>query len=373
MHIRKIKNSEQFKVVNLCSSIILFFVISALPFTKAYLFGEESSGLQQSYIIYFFILQFFSPISNFGLNWRNIRVALENDNDLVLSISGISLIICIVVFLVSVTFGAILLCAFGLSLYNYALQKFKINGQIKRYYFFRILKVILELQTLFIFLNYFPSTFLYFVLLEAFAISVICIWSVCFAFKKQITIVFNFKYLDVNFGYVVLKVIKSSVWRLSFPILYPQSGVEKIFFILLGYEMVSQFLSINFTKLLIEQKAAVRYLTAFVVISIPVQLGSIELIAYLYSWTLLMQEVTFIVLVGVTSLLNVGILALIKNNLFSGYIKSVVFLLGLKAIVLSILFFDQVPYLYSFYLVAFIPVIELMFIGFLYQRLAKSN
>ena len=61
--------------------VFAFLLTLVVPFIKTFFLGEIDNSLQRQFIIYFFAVQFITPIINFGLGWANIRKFIERDQE----------------------------------------------------------------------------------------------------------------------------------------------------------------------------------------------------------------------------------------------------------------------------------------------------
>ena len=308
--------------------VFAFLLTLSIPFVKTFLLGEIDTNLQRQFIIYFFVIQFVTPIINFGLGWAKIRKFIECGQQEVFQVAKPTILLIAILPLFSFKAFIIAIICLLNTYFTFNLQILRLKGSRWTYYGLRLGRGLLEIVSVLTFVYSATSkTISIFILFELLVL--IIITTVMFVYlNDKIKIDKRYFPYSRDFAYMAIKTVKANMFRITLPFLFPYVSFDKLFFILLGYEMVSQFVSINFSVQLMKNPTSIRLLLIFCLITLPFQILSILTITHVFQWTVEIQEIIFILIVGNVSLLTTAIISLIKNGQFNQYYRFLIFQLA---------------------------------------------
>jgi hypothetical protein len=304
---------------NRIESALYFLLITALPVFKVFLLGEFDAEAQSQYIRVYFWLQFLVPVVDFGYYWAAVRgeVSANRSVESYRSFSCFGLVLAFLFLFVDPFFTCLFLLVTITAWYNFRLQIFRINGSTKVYYCMRLSKVALDALFVCVLFLFSVLTVEMLLLVEFLSIFVIAFGLAVkegFGFKLSF-FVFG-KILSFDYLYCILSVSRSSLVRLLLPFVFFGEGVENVLFVVLFYELVAQYLSIEKLKDLLSGKVKVLSFVVFYFCSLPVQYFGIGILADIMVWEFGVLEVVCVVIGGSAKIFSVYTLKAIKNNGF---------------------------------------------------------
>lgn len=323
------------------ASFFLFLLVVAGPFLKTFMLGKVSSSLQLEFIQLFFLVQFLVPLCNFGLAWGNTRKYLEKSEELpyLLSLTPIAILL-LLFFVNSISFFVFFLTLLY-SCMNYFLQLRRLAGDKYIFLFTRNAKVIFDISILFIVIQNKADVSLLDVVVVEFTVVLMIVIALCCFSSLRVKVIWNFfEGLNQDFLFVVGRVVDSSLMRLSMPFLFPNERFSQVFFILVGYEYVSQFANINFIKGILEREDVLKIYCLFVLFSMPLQMLSVYILESLYRWNLSTLEFLTVLIYGNLSILLILYVRVIKAGRANQYFRYIIssIITGLAGLVLAVMF-----------------------------------
>ncbi len=311
-------------------SLAFFVLVTALPVIKVALLGEFDSEEQRKYIRVYFWIQFLIPIIDFGYYWTAVRLQVVDSVGVekYRAFSFVGILLALIAVPIDILYTQLLLLATVTAWYNFRLQIFRINGDTQAYYYMRFSKVALDAVLV-------CSLFL-FSLLTVETLLIVELISLVFVgagltIKENTGVKVYFfglgRFFSFDYLYTLLKVSRSSLVRLLIPFLFLGQGVEGILFMVLFYELVAQYLSIEKLKDLLLDNVRVVACALFYFVSLPVQYLGIDILAVIMAWDFGPLEICCVILGGSARIFSIYTLKAIKKDGFDLLVWLNVFLL----------------------------------------------
>ena len=300
-------------------SLVFFALVTVLPVLKVYLLGAFDEGEQAKYIQVYFWLQFLIPLIDFGYYWSVVRRSVVDDR-IVSELRGLSLISILLVFAflpVNTLYSQLILLATITAWYNFRLQVFRIQGDSNTYYSMRMGKVLLD--GLFVLGLFLMSALTVEMLLIVEFVSVFLV-GVVLTVKEGVKNSFYFfgwgRLFSFDYLYSILKVLRSNIVRLLIPLFFVNQGVEGVLFMVLFYELIAQYLSIEKLKDLLAGNVRVLFYVVVYIFSLPAQYFGIYFLAGLMSWEFGWLEICCVLLGGAARIFSTYTLKAVKSKGF---------------------------------------------------------
>lgn len=304
----------------LAESLLLFGLIASLPFLKVYLLGNFDAAEQTEYIRIYFWLQFCVPLIDFGYYWSVIRKRVESTKTEP-EVGGLSLFGIIasgVMLFYNYAIALMLILAVLLAWHNFRLQLARIEGESKLYYSIRLSKIIFDLT--FVTGLYVTNLLKIETILAAEFLSVALtqlLFSKHFSLDRGFGLIVKNRLFSMDYLYVLLKVFRSNVVRLTFPIVFLSMGLEEVIFMVLCFEVISQFILIEKLKDLLDGKVRVLLYVLIYMLSLPLQYFGIFSISFIMGWDFSKLEVICVMIGGGARIFSVYTLNIVKNKSFN--------------------------------------------------------
>lgn len=326
-------------------SVALFSAVTILPVVKIYLLGLQFGDAQTDYIRAYFWLQFLSPTIDFGYYWTGIRQKLEgkesNRRQFEFSLFGLVMALCLSYFDLVLAF--LVLLATLTAWYNNRLQMFRIEGAVENYYRLRLGKVGVDfvlVLTLF-FLSYISVENL--LMVEAFAILIVgSVVGLRGPMQRGYGFCLLGRLFSLDYLYTLIKVARANFVRLVVPALFVGSGLEAVLFVILIYELIAQYLSIEKINDLLNGTLNIWQIVVFYIVSLPFQYIAVQWSSEVFAWSFSGLEICCVLLGGGARIFAVYSFRAIKLKGFN-LLASVNVLMIMFGIVLVVVFLKLAP------------------------------
>ena len=330
---------------NHLKSASLFAAVTILPIVKIYLLGLQDGGAQSEYIRVYFWLQFLSPTIDFGYYWSGIRLKLEgkpsNRRQFEVSMFGLIAALCLLNIDLALTFLAILgtLTAW----YNNRLQIFRIEGDASNYYRLRLGKVGVDLVLVMALFSLSVISVEKLLMVEIFAILTVgSIVGLRGSMKAGVGFFSLGRLFTLDYLYTLVKVARANFVRLGAPLVFIGVGLEPMLFVILIYELVAQYLSIEKIKDLLNGTLYMPVLIGIYFVSLPFQYMGILWSTEVLGWYFSPLEIFCVLLGGGARIFAVYSLRAVKLQGFN-VILSLNVIMVLFGVVLFFSFFRFAP------------------------------
>lgn len=305
--------------------IVLFATSVVGPFIKVRILGTVAgSDVQLLYVSYYFAVQFFTPLVDFGASWSSIRTHLENKEDFVLFFTPLGILIGVAVCAFFIEYGLVILIATAMAFFNYHLQVFRLQGETVTFYIFKISRLVLDIAFLFALLKVTQNseeTILKYVLSgELFAILIIL---VVIRWKNPSDIFYKFQLVFFanakDFSFLILKIIRANFLRLISPFLFGNLQFVKFFYLLLLYELIVQFANAEYLRRIVDKGVNFKYIFLACAASVPLQFLTLKVFSLFMEWEFTLFEYVCVIIIGSISVYSVFSFRLIAVGAYSKF------------------------------------------------------
>lgn len=305
--------------------VLLFGMSVAGPLVKVRLIGATTDiDTQLLYVGYYFSIQFFIPLVDFGSSWSSIRIYLEKKSNFILFVAPLGIMIGTLVGAFLLEFGLVILISVAMALLNYHLQVFRLLGKSIEFYFYKIIRLVLDISLFLIMIatfNYNDKSIISNILTVE-LISIIIILSFI-AVKRPGSITYVFKWFyfaeQKDYFFLILKVIRANFTRLIYPLMFANPQFLKVFYLLLLYELVVQFANSEYLKRIVNNGINFNYAFILLILSFPVQLVVLIAFSEFMSWHFSFFEYVCVSLMGSITVYSIFSFRLISLGCYQEY------------------------------------------------------
>jgi len=330
---------------------ILLFALSIVgPFIKVRIIGAVSDlDIQLQYVSYYFAIQFFTPLVDFGASWSSIRGYIERKDAFLLFITPVGAIAGVAVGLFFFEYGLVILISLAMAIFNYHLQVLRLVGKPLQFYLYKIFRLALDIAlifTVFILASFDETAILSYVLSgELLSVSII-LFLMYISTSADVSYIFKGVYFAGarDYTFLILKILRANFFRLSAPFVFDAPQFIKVFYLLLLYELVIQFANAEYIRKIVDKGLNFRYASLAWGVSIPVQILFLYAFSLFMDWNFSLFEYFCIFYMGSISVYSIFSFRIISLGGYDSFRRIVFWDLLVKGAMVAILYLLDATY-----------------------------